>query len=101
MPAKERRELTVSLEVSPIFLPISWFIQLLVLSFSPELFVRPGTTRGMLAVVVGVWLCLFGGLLAVCLWFSRMELRKMKVEVPSVQVQYLDGHMDACESCTS
>jgi hypothetical protein len=55
----------------------------------------------MLAVVVGLWLCLFGGLLAVCLWFSRMELRKMKVEVPSVQVQYLDGHMDACESCTS
>lgn len=96
MLAKDWDGRTVSLEVSPIFLPISWFIQLLVLSFSPLLDVRPGTTRGMLVVV---WVGFLGWVSfdASCLWFSQKELRKMKL-VSSVQVSSLDGHLDACES---
>ena len=43
-------ERTVSLELSPSFLPVSLFIHSFVLSLAPLFDVRPGTTRGMVAI---------------------------------------------------
>jgi len=45
-------QLTVSLELSPIFLPARSLIHLEVLSSPPE-DVKPGTTRGILEVLLG------------------------------------------------
>lgn len=46
------KQLTVSLELSPIFLPARSLIHLEVLSSPPE-DVKPGTTRGILEVLLG------------------------------------------------
>lgn len=71
----EGRLLTVSSDVSPSFLPMSWFCQWLVLSLSFDM--RPGTTRGIVCWRCGVVTETEG--MINCTWAIALALRYKRV----------------------